>query len=61
MLFKKCERKKHSALLVLTVGALAAVGVISITRRGKEMACCMKEKVCGIFKKGDCSEEKNDA
>ena len=32
MLFGKSDRKKHTAPVILTVGALAAIGAISITR-----------------------------
>ena len=55
MFFRKTERKKHSACLILAVGALATVGAIAITKRGKDMLCCMKEKMCGIFKKNECT------
>ena len=51
MFFRKTERKKHSACLILTVGALAAIGAVSITKCGKQMindACC---KVKSFFKK----------
>lgn len=51
MFFRKTERKKHSACVILTVGALAAIGAISITKCGKQMlneACC---KVKSFFKK----------
>lgn len=51
MFFRKTERKKHSACVILTVGALAAIGAVSITKCGKRMindACC---KVKSFFKK----------
>ena len=55
MFFGKTERKKHNVGAILTIGALAAIGAISITRCGKQMlgeACCKvksflkKEKSC---------------
>ena len=55
MFFKKNERKKHSACIILTIGALATVGAFTITKRGKEMVSCVKEKVCGMFKKNECT------
>ncbi len=37
MLFRKCERKKHSICIILTIGALAAVGAMTISKKGKQM------------------------
>ena len=37
MFFNKTERKKSNMGLILTVGALAAVGVLSITQKGKAL------------------------
>lgn len=37
MIFGKSERKKHTAPVILTIGALAAIGAVSITRSGKQM------------------------
>ena len=51
MFFKKCEKKKSSAKLILIVGALAAVGAFSITRKGKDLISAAKCKVSGFFKK----------
>lgn len=61
MLFKKTERKKHGACVILAVGALATIGAVSITRCGKQMVnevCC---KVKGIFKKGSNDVCRSDA
>ena len=55
MFFKKNERKKHSACLILTVGALAAVGALTITKRGKEIWTSAKDKMTGMFKKEECT------
>ena len=52
MFFRKCEKKKHtSAKFILLVGALAAVGAFSITRKGKDFMCMAKEKITSFFKK----------
>jgi len=37
VIFGKSERKKHTAPVILTIGALAAIGAVSITRSGKQM------------------------
>jgi len=55
MFFKKTERKKHSAACILAVGALAAVGVLSITRKGKSLMRDAKAKMKSIFCKCDCN------
>ena len=59
MLFRKSERKKHSAVLVLTVGALATVGALSITKYARDMMCDAKAKIKDFFskKKCDCQEQ----
>lgn len=54
MFFRKTERKKHSACAILAVGALAAIGAVSITRCGKQMINEMMCKVKGFFKKEQC-------
>ncbi len=45
MLMKKSGRKKAGICVILTVGALAAVGALAITKKGKEMMCMMKDKM----------------
>ncbi|MBE6645507.1 MAG: hypothetical protein E7612_09080 [Ruminococcaceae bacterium] len=55
MFFRKTERKKHSACLILTVGALAAIGAVSITRSGKQIINELGTKVKGFFKKEACT------
>lgn len=52
MFFKKTERKKHSIPIILTIGALAAIGAVSITKCGKDMMNCMLDKMKCLFKKG---------
>ncbi len=51
MFFKRSEKRSHGATLVLMVGALAAIGAISVTRCGKQMMHCMCQKVTGMFNK----------
>ena len=63
MLFRKTERKKHSVGAILTVGALAAIGALSITRCGKQMLNNAMCKVKGFFKKENsctCPTDSND-
>ena len=45
-MFGKGERKKSSAPIFLTIGALAVIGAASITNKGKRMidAMCGKAK-----------------
>ena len=52
MFFRKNERKSHSARVILTVGALAAVGAISIYNCGKQMAGDVICKLKGFLKGG---------
>ena len=56
MFFGKCEKKKHGTKAVLLVGMLAAIGALSITKKGKEMMCCAKDKLKNFFKK-ECKSE----
>ena len=51
MLFGKSDRKKHTAPVILTVGALAAIGAISITRSGKQMFKNTVNKAKSLFNK----------
>lgn len=51
MFLKKTERKKHSVCAILTVGALAAIGAVSITRCGKQLINDMVCKVKRFLKK----------
>ena len=50
MFFRKDERKSHSARVILTVGALAAVGAMSLVRCAKQTACVALDKVKGFLK-----------
>ena len=62
MFFRKTERKKHSAFVIMAIGALAAVGAVSITKCGKQILCEARNKVMGFFKKdGDsCSLQQEE-
>lgn len=55
MFFKKTERKKHSAACILAIGALAAIGALSITRRGKSMVRDAKNKMKNLLGKCECN------
>lgn len=65
MIYRKNERKRHNVCAILTIGALAAIGAISIAKSGKEMLNCACNKVKCFFKKEsscacpttDCKEE----
>lgn len=51
MFFRKTERKKHGVGVILTVGALAAIGAVTVTKCGKQMLNDAMCKVKGFFKK----------
>lgn len=44
MLFKKSDCKRASVGMVLTVGALAVVGAMSVVKCGKDMMGCACKK-----------------
>lgn len=53
----KHERKKRNPTLVMTVGALAAVGAVTIVRGAKRIVRCTGEKVRGVLRvRGDGEE-----
>ena len=52
MFFNKTERKKSNMGLILTVGALAAVGVLSITQKGKTLMNSAFAKAKDMWNKG---------
>ena len=54
MLFRKTERKRHSTCVILTVGALAAIGAVTVARCGKEMLNDTVCKVKGFFSREKC-------
>ena len=51
MIYRKNERKRHSVCAILTIGALAAIGAISIAKSGKAMLNCACKKTKAFFKK----------
>ena len=53
----KSERKKRNPALVMTVGALATVGVISIVRGAKRVMKTTGEKVKGLIRHADDCED----
>ena len=54
MFLRKTERKRHSVCVILTIGALAAVGAITVTRSGKQILREATSKIKGFFKKDSC-------
>ena len=54
MFFRKPERKSHGTCVILAIGALAAIGAVSITKSGKQMINEIKCKVKGFFNKERC-------
>ena len=60
MFFRKTERKKQGVGVILTVGALAAIGAVTVTKCGKQMLNDVMCKVKGFLKKEngcDCGPE----
>ena len=51
MFFGKNERKKSSAVPIMIVGALALVGAVSITHKGKAIIKGATNKVKGMMGK----------
>ena len=49
MMFGKSEKKKSTAPLFLTIGALAVIGAASITNKGKRMMSCMMSKMRSVM------------
>ena len=49
MFFGKSERKKSSVVPILIVGALAFVGAVSLTKKGKAVICNAAGKVKRIM------------
>ena len=53
MMFGKSEKKRGSLSSLLMVGALAVVGVASITNKGKKLCRNFVDKCKGMLKKND--------
>lgn len=56
MLMKKSGRKKCATCVILTVGALAAVGAIAVSNKGKQMMSCFKDKMKSMLSKAGISD-----
>lgn len=54
MFFGKSERKKTSVLPILVVGALAFVGAVSLTKKGKAVVKNTAAKVKRMMGKDEC-------
>ncbi len=54
LFFRKTERKKHSVCAILTVGALATIGAITVMKNGKQILKTAGCKIKGMLGKGDC-------
>ena len=52
-MFTRNEKKKSTAPLFITIGARAMIGAVSITKCGKKMITCMKEKIGGMLGGGE--------
>ena len=57
MLMKKNGHKKCATCVILTVGALAAVGAMTVTGKGRELMCCFKNKLKGMMSRVEGTEE----
>ena len=51
MFFRKSERKRRGVGAILTIGALAAIGAVNITRSGKKAVNNAVTKVKDFFVK----------
>ena len=49
MFLKKEEKKKSELAIGMLIGAFAMLGVFSVTNKGKEMICEVKNKVSGLI------------
>ena len=50
MFSKKCGKKKYGLCAILTIGALAAIGAVSIKNCGKNAINTMVKKMKELFK-----------
>ncbi len=55
MFLKKSEQKKSSSCVILAVGALAAIGFMTVTGKGKNMIKSIKNKMRSMFMGEGCS------
>lgn len=55
MFFRKTERRKHSVVAILAVGALATVGAVTVGKYAKRAANDMICKIKTVFKSEECA------
>ena len=55
MMFRRTERKRYGACFILTVGALATVGAVTVVRYGKQMINTAGGKIKDFLKKEKCA------
>lgn len=51
MLFKKNDSRRWHPCLVITIGALAAIGAAAVAASSKRMMCTVKNKLSSMWKK----------
>ena len=51
MFFGKSEKKRWHPCLVIAIGALAAIGTLTVVERGKCLVMGMKDKMISMVKK----------
>lgn len=56
MFRRKSEKRAWPAVVILGIGALAAIGAVSISKKGTQLFDMMKNKVRGMFKKCSCED-----
>ena len=56
MLMKKSGRKKCATCVILTVGALAAVGAMAVSNKGKQLMSGFKDKMKTMLSKAGMSD-----
>ena len=49
MFMKRNSGKKLGVCVILTVGALATIGALSITNKGRSLLCAMKTKMTDMM------------
>lgn len=55
MLFRKNERKSRGTCVILTFGALAAIGAFTVAKSGKDAVCKARDSVKKILFKSKCT------
>lgn len=54
MIYRRNSRKNHGTCVILAVGALAAIGALTVTKTGKQKMNEIVCKVKGFFNKDKC-------